>query len=286
MAALALRNEERIGLGVAIAAHAALVALIVLRPPTRPVIPPPERMTVTLSDEVGLTSAAPDPAADAAPDVAPELGEPAPPEPMVRPEPPPPQPRVAPAPQPRPAPRMMPSPRPTPRATPSPQPRPQPTARPAPRQPNRAQPAPNRQPPRTQPGANRIGSDFLKGAGGTTGRSPTPPAQVTGAVRASLLGSISRAVRPHWQGKVPEGADAEKLVTILRWSLNRDGSLAGPVEFVGQEGQTDANRPQWARHREQAVRAVQLAAPFDLPEQYYDAWKRVGPIRFDKRLAQ
>ncbi len=282
MAALALRNEERIGLGVAVVAHAALVALILLRPPTRPAILPPERMTVTLSDEVGLTSAAPAPAADAAPDVAPELGEPAPPEPtvpIVRPEPPPPQPRAAPVPQPRAAPRVV---RPAPRASPPPQPRPQPSARPSPRQ---APPAPARQPQRTQPGANRIGDDFLKGAGGTSGRSQTPPAQITGAVRSSLLGAISRAVRPHWQGKVPEGADAEKLVTILRWNLNRDGSLAGPVEFVGQEGQTDANRPQWARHREQAIRAVQLAR-FDLPPEYYDAWKRVGPIRFDKRLAQ
>lgn len=85
---------------------------------------------------------------------------------------------------------------------------------------------------------------------------------------------------------MPEGADSEKLVTILRWRLNRDGSLAGAVEFIGQDGQTEANRAQWQRHKEQAIRAVQLAAPFDLPAEYYDAWKTVGPIRFDKRLTQ
>jgi len=104
-------------------------------------------------------------------------------------------------------------------------------------------------------------------------------------VQSSLLGAISRAIRPHWQGKVPEGADSEKLVTILRWSLNRDGSLAGTPTVVRQEGITDANRPQAARHAEQAIRAVQLAAPFDLPAEYYDTWKRVT-IKFDKRLSQ
>ena len=53
-----------------------------------------------------------------------------------------------------------------------------------------------------------------------------------------------------------------------------------------QEGITDANRSQAARHAEQAMRAVRLAAPFDLPPQYYDAWKRVAAFRFDKRLSQ
>ena len=103
--------------------------------------------------------------------------------------------------------------------------------------------------------------------------------------RSSLLGAISRAVKPHWQGKVPEGADSEKLVTVLRWSMNPDGSLAGRPELVRQEGITEANRPQAARHAEQAIRAVQLAAPFALDDKYYEAWKRVT-IRFDKRLSQ
>jgi hypothetical protein len=142
--------------------------------------------------------------------------------------------------------------------------------------------------PATRPGASRVGENFLEGVPGarSTGTARTPPAQAAGpAVQSSLLGAISRSIRPHWQGKVPEGADSEKLVTILRWNLNRDGTLAGTPQVVRQEGITDANRPQAARHAEQAVRAVQLAAPFDLPEQYYDTWKRVT-IRFDKRLSQ
>jgi hypothetical protein len=99
-----------------------------------------------------------------------------------------------------------------------------------------------------------------------------------------LLGAISRSIKPRWVA--PQGAEAEKLVTFVTWSLNRDGTLSGAPRVVRQDGITDANRPQAARHAEQAVRAIQLAAPFELPSEYYDAWKRIVEFRFDKRLSQ
>lgn len=287
MAAIALPREERVGLALAVAAHIALVVFLVWRPLGKQVLPSPERMTVTISDEVGLTSTSPKPAARPAPDVAPELGEPAPPEPAVlppvpqppKPAPPKPEPIVRPAPPPpRPVAKPVP-PRPAPpRVQP---PRPQPAARPAP---TRAQPA--ARPPRNA-GANRIGDDFLKGtpAAQNNGTSRNPPAQAIGpAVRSSLAGAISRQLKPNWAA--PQGVDADKLVTILSWSLNRDGTLAGRPTVVRQDGITDSNRPQAERHAEQAIRAVQLAAPFDLPEEYYDAWKRVASFRFDRKLSQ
>lgn len=303
MAAVALRKEESLGLAVAVVLHLALVAALLWHPRGAPAVMPPERVEVTISDDVSLTSTSPEPMAEAAPDVAPELGEPAPAEP----EPAPPEPRpeppkpVPPRPAPKPAPAPRPVPKPTSRPTPPkpvakptmrPQPRPsaapaRPAARPSARPAARPNAAPAR--PANRPaGGSRVGDDFLKGVPGaqSAARSNSPPAQVAGPqVTASLLGAISRALRPHWQGKAPEGADAEKLVTVLRWSLNRDGSLAGRPEVVRQDGITDANRPQAARHAEQAIRAVQLAAPFDLPEEYYNTWKRVT-IRFDKRLSQ
>ena len=73
----AFRNEERIGLFVAIVAHVALFAWLAWQKPAAP-LPPPERMTVALSDTVGLTATAPNPAPEAAPDKGPDLGEPAP----------------------------------------------------------------------------------------------------------------------------------------------------------------------------------------------------------------
>lgn len=274
MAATVLRSEERIGLAAAVAFHVALVALLLWRPPLGDVTTPPDRIEVTLSDDVALKSTSPEPMSDARADIAPELGE-APSEPE---EAPPVPKALPPEPEPRPVPRPRPVAAPKPAARPSP-PKPKPPAKP---------PAKVATKPATKPGGSRIGSDFLEGVKGGRGASTsrTPPAQVAGpAVTSSLLGAISREIKPHWQGKVPEGADSEKLVTILRWNLNRDGTLASTPQVVRQEGITDANKPQAARHAEQAVRAVQLAAPFDLPDQYYDTWKRVT-IRFDKRLSQ
>lgn len=310
MATRALRRDEGVGLALAVAAHVALVAFLVWRPLGKPVLPPPERMTVTLSEEVGLTSTSPEPAARAAPDAGPEIGEPAPPEPVVRPEPsqpiarpepPAPQPKPQPPkPQPKPAPRAAPPkpiarpapppPRPAPRAAPAPRPAPKPAqARPQPRPqpaPRPAQSRPTASPPRNA-GASSFADAFKSGVPGAqaSGQSRNPPAQAIGpAVRSSLAGAISRQLKPKWAA--PQGADAELLVTILSWNLNRDGTLAGRPTVVRQEGITDANRPQANRHAEQAIRAVQLAAPFDLPEEYYDAWKRVASFRFDRKLSQ
>ena len=75
-------------------------------------------------------------------------------------------------------------------------------------------------------------------------------------------------------------------MTILSFNLNRDGTLAGTPTVVRQLGINDTNRNQADRHAEQAVKAVRLAAPFDLPAEYFDAWKRVSQFRFDKRLSQ
>jgi outer membrane biosynthesis protein TonB len=273
----ALRSEERVGLAVALAGHVALAAWLVFAPARQAPIPTFERTEVTLADEVSLTSTAPDPSDLAAAQQAPQLGEDVPaPQPQPQPQPvtvatsPP----VAVAPAPAPV-----------RAQPAPAPKPQP------QQPVRAAPAP--QPavkpatkPATKPGGSRIGADFLKGVAApaaSTGQG-TPAAAIGPAVRSSLAGAISRQLKPRWVA--PQGADAELLVTILAWDMNPDGSLKGAPHVVRQEGITDANRAQASRHAEQAIRAVRLAAPFDLPDQYYDAWKRVASFRFDRKLSQ
>ena len=92
-----------------------------------------------------------------------------------------------------------------------------------------------------------------------------------------------REVKPHWQP--PSGPDVDQLVSKVRFRLNADGSLNGRPALVSQRGVNDTNRTQAGRHGEQAIRAVQLAAPFDLPERYYDAWKTVT-LDFDWKLAQ
>ncbi|WP_423141647.1 hypothetical protein ACOYW6_12580 [Parablastomonas sp. CN1-191] len=282
MAFAALRSEERFGLALALAGHVALAWWLVMAPERQAPIVPYERTEVTLADEVSLTSTAPDPADVAAAQQAPQLGEvtpppaPAPAE-VARPQPV----AVAPAPVPQPVPVQ-----PAPRTQPAPpQPKAQPakaqSARPAPAQPAKAPPA------KAKPvGGAKVGADFLKGVAGgavTTG-SGTPAAAIGPAVRSSLAGAISRQLKPRWIA--PQGADAELLVTILSWDMNPDGSLKGAPRVVRQDGITDANKAQASRHAEQAIRAVRLAAPFDLPDQYYDAWKHVASFRFDRKLSQ
>lgn len=286
MATAVLRKEEGFGLVLAIAAHAGLVAWLVLRPPMPEPLPVPETMTVTLSDEASLTSTAPEPAAQPSPDTAPEIGEapPPPPEPVVRVEPEPVR-KVEPEPVRKVEPKLVPkaTPRPVPKATP--RPATSQRASPAPRQ--SAAPSRPQQPPPKRAGGSRLGDDFLKGvpnAAATGTSSVVPASQIGASVRSSLAAAISRELKPRWAA--PQGPEAEKLVTILAWELNDDGSLAGAPRVIRQEGITEVNRPQAQRHAEQAIRAVRLAAPFDLPPQYYNAWKRITAFRFDRRLSQ
>jgi hypothetical protein len=102
--------------------------------------------------------------------------------------------------------------------------------------------------------------------------------------RSALSGAIARQLKPHWVA--PEGVDADKLVTVLAWDLNPDGTLADAPHVVRQEGITDSNRPQARRHAEQAIRAVELGAPFQLPAQYYAIWKHVRAFEFNRTLSQ
>ncbi len=282
-----MSREERIGLVVAIAAHIGLFAWLALAPSRSTFQPPPDRMTVSLSDEVAPEVTSPEPMAQAAPETAPTLGEAAPEPAQLREiAPPEPAPRVIASPLPRPAPPVA-----KPTARPAP-PIAKPTARPSAKP--SAKPAVaaqadtrTRRRPDAPAGANRVGNDFLKGVPGgeARGAAQNPPATRAGPqVTATLAQAISRALKPRWNA--PQGAEADQLVTVLTFDLNADGSLAGKPRVVSQSGVTDANSAQKARHAEQAIRAVQLAAPFDLPEQHYSLWKHVASFRFDRRLSQ
>lgn len=314
MAMLGLRKDEGLGLTLAVALHVAVLAVIVLRPAQTDVVKPPQRIEVTLSDQLGMTSTSPDPFSQAAPDIAPELGEAAPPpapapepEPLPQPEPVPPPPAPAPRPQP-PKPRPQPAPRPAPPKPAPPKPKPAPPKpapakpKPAPQKPA-AKPAPSRDsaidrivgksgsasskattPPK-KAGGSRVGADFLAGVSGATStQGKGQPAAALGPAAVSALnGAISRQLKPHWAA--PQGADAELLVTTVRFRLNKDGSLDGDPQVVRTTGQNAANSTQVKRHQEQAIRAVKLAAPFNLPEDLYNGWK-VITTNFDRRLSQ
>jgi len=290
MGALAnLSSEERLGLGIAAAAHVALVAALVLydKPPAKP-LAMPEKIEVSLAQEVSLKSTAPDPSAEPQAAIAPVLAPEPAPAPLPEPEPAPPEPVREPpprpverAPAPRPTPTARATPRPTPTATPTQRARPEPRPSAAPTQRARPEPQPTRQAERA--GGSRIGADFLEGtsAGDRSESTGTPAATFGAAEAASLNSAIARQIKPHWSA--PQGADAEKLVTLVRFRLNPDGNLQGRPTCVEQSGVTPSNEPQKSLHCERAIRAVQLAAPFDLPDQFYDRWRLVTS-RFDRRL--
>jgi len=254
MGDIALRNEEKIGLGAAVLLHGALVGVLALQTMRSEVAVFPERINVSLATEVGMEAAAPDPVSESRLAVAPTIAD-----------------------NPAPAPEAA-KPEPAPRAAPVP---PKPPARTAAQQPapTRERTRPDRTPPKqaiTPPrqttgkpgGAPRIGDDFLPGKGSSTTTTETrAPAQTIGPTElASLRSAVARQVKIKWQGRVPQGPDAEKLVTRVRFRLNPDGTLAGEPELVGAtSGVTDLNRNQVARHREEAVRAVKLVGQFKLP---------------------
>jgi outer membrane biosynthesis protein TonB len=267
MAALShLRREEKLGLGIAVAVHIALVAALVIEARREvPVIPPAERMTVSLSDNVSMESTAPNPSQDAQAAVAPVLAPES--EPLPAPVTEPVQPR-------------------TQTVIEQPVARPKPASKPAPKTPSKPQtkPAPPSKPSPKSGGGSRIGDDFLKGlSSGDKAAAGTPAATFGAAEAASLRQAIARQIKPHWSA--PEGVDVEKLVTVVRFRLDKDGSLIGNPTIVSQSGVTPSNEAQKGRHAEQAIRAIRLAAPFDLPAQFYDQWKVVNS-QFDRRLSQ
>lgn len=269
MAERAFRNEEKVGLLAALVLHGALVAVLLMQAVRSEVSVFPERMTVSLATEVGLEAASPDPVSESRAAIAPTLADdPAPAPEAAKPEP---AARVAPVPPPKPVSRTAAS-----------------------------QPAPNRdrsRPDRTAPkpaatpakaaakgGGSRIGDDFLEGKGSSTTTTETraPAAKFGSAERAALSSAITRQLRPHWTA--PSGVDAEMLVSTVTWDLNADGTLKGrPRCKTDPASITASNQPQAGLHCERAIRAVQLAAPFNLPEQFYDRWKALE-WQFDRRL--
>jgi hypothetical protein len=247
---------EATGIGLALAGHGALLAALTLgfAGAVKP-LALNEPIEVAFVDEIALDSTSPTPSAETP---AAKLGEiEAPPE------------QVSPA---------------------LPQPAPLPLAQPKaviPAAPSKAPPKASQEPVKKK---NSQQSGRLKGLlsglsdADTDSRSTEAPAKKAGpAVQASLAAEVRRQLKPHW--KAPTGADSEQLRTELSIWLSPAGEVT-KVEIIGTKGQTASNRPQVKLHQEQAVRAVRLASPFRLPPEFYEEWKLLSPIGFDKRLSQ
>ncbi|MFM6854752.1 MAG: hypothetical protein ACKOUM_11800, partial [Sphingopyxis sp.] len=77
------------------------------------------------------------------------------------------------------------------------------------------------------------------------------------------------------------GLDVDQLRTTIVFRLAQNGGLDRIVS-VNTAGVNDSNRPQLQRFEECARRAIQLAAPFQLPAEHYSYWQTYT-LDFDKR---
>ena len=264
MNAPALTREEGLGLALAALGHAALVwVLVTAKPPEA--LPPVERVSVTLSEELGAVSTSPNPQSDPLADKGPELGEPAPePEPVVAVQP-------EPAPQPRPAPAAKTPPKPQQQAQKPPTKWP---FAPPQKSPTKSPPSKTAPP---KPGASSFDKAFGPGVpgGNPKGKDKTPPAAVASAQQvASWTSLIGSKVRNPWNSCPVNGLDVGKLKAVVRFTLDQSGRIMAIDEPV-ITGMTDSNRTQVRPFRDCAVRAIKLAAPFSgLPPEFYDSWKQ------------
>jgi outer membrane biosynthesis protein TonB len=266
---VAIDRREGVGIGVAVIGHAALFALLSLAimPKVDPLEIKPVPIEVSLTDEVGLVSEAPviekEAPAERLAEVPgpPELDSPPPvpetqPEPVAKPDPTP------------------------PKAAPAPAPRPQPKA-----EAKKSNPAPAKALPKTERAAARPTGRLTGIVDGLTdqqskGKATRPQASQIGAnVKASLAAEMIRQIKPRWAP--PSGADSEKLITEVIVQLNERGEIVGRprTRQVGQV--TPSNRSQVKLHEERAIRAVELAAPFKFPVEYYEAWKVIRPKLYE-----
>ncbi len=250
MAASALRREESLGLALALVGHVAMIAWLVWQRAPTPVVLP-ERMTVTISEDVGLTSTAPQvQLEESAPDKGPVLGEaPPPPAPLAKPEPIPPLPLTR-------------------SALPLP-------TKPAIKTPS-AQATRQLTKPATKGGASSFDNVFANGVPRTAanGKATTPIAtQASAQQKSSWSSLIGGRVASRLNGCGVTGLDIEKLYIDVRFSLGADGSIQS-IEDAPVQGTTPANQPQAKPFKACAMRAIKLAAPFaGLPPEFYDVWK-------------
>lgn len=258
----AVRGNEGRGVAIAVAAHVVIIGLLSVQwtAGDRRFDNPP--MEVDLIAESAVQSTAP--VISETPPAA-RLGEEdmtdiAAPEPV--PTPPLPEPIV----------------RPTPAPTPKQVARPK--IEPAKKQPpavKKAQPKAAPKTPTKKTGAQPSGrpTGNLDDIGRELTKSPSkgaPASKTAAEVRRSIDVSIKSAVAPRWNGCRISGVDVDQLKTVVKFRLTQSGALAG-FTSVTTSGENDSNKFQVQRHQECAKRAVELAAPFDLPEENYSFWQ-------------
>jgi len=230
--------------------HGLLVGVVLFpwpkaeRPPVLNAVP-----VTIVSDEITVAAA---PADNPQPEPVLDDAATAPPPPEPEPEPPTPAPTPPPL---RPQPRPTPAPTPPPKKTETP-------PRPTPPRPEQPRPQPRREEP-------SLDLDALAGPrrpGPNTGtRAPTGQqgaGVASQAIGRSDLQALARQITPHWvlNCDLPVAAELEIRVYVR---LSEQGRVVGVPRL--DRPRTDAT---WRAAADGVLRAIQAAAPFDMPEGY------------------
>ncbi len=321
-----MERAEKIGLGVATAAHVLLFGLLsagfLSTPNPLKLNSPP--MDINLVDEVALKSAAPQISTQPPPpSVAPDKGPTEDAKPAPEPEP---QPEPAPAPakaQPRPTP---PPPKPVKESPPKPQEKPAPAKKEVAKTHAKPKPAPEKPAPKAKaapekpkaaaapaktskstekpksattarasgqgkadkPKGSLLGKDFLKGidTSADAPRKVAPPPAAT--MGAAQKAALDRVISEQIYPhlRLPSGADVEQLIAILDVKLDQNGRVVGRPSVIDVQGETASNRPQVSVYKERAIQAVMAASPFRNLPDEYYEQWKWLKLRVDARKAR
>ena len=249
-------RAEATGLGVAIAGHAALVALLALGITATREITPPEAMEVTFVEDTGPVTSAPATVEPPAPSVGEEI---APPEEASGADAAVPAPITPPVPDP-----VRPPVETTERH------RPDVTRNAVPVQP-RAQP----RPPTPQPRANNNGQGQAQRSSGfdpgrlariigrgppeASGTAPQPPARLSGAQQQALSRQIGSLIAPCASRVRPPNELARSISVVLRVTVSESGAPSSH-QLVSSGGTNDSNESYVTNVADAAMRAVRACS--------------------------
>ncbi|MDO7843954.1 cell envelope biogenesis protein TolA [Sphingomonas immobilis] len=298
-----MQRAEKIGIGVALAAHVGLFWLLSLgrTPPPDPKLYAPKPIEVSLAKDVALEQSAPKAPEPPSQSAGPEQG---PPEESP---PPAPQPKPEPAPEPKPEPKPAPpkpvaKPVPKPEAVPPPKPKPAPKKPEPPKKPAPAKPAdakPTKAPAKPAQAKSSNLDSVIKGIGSSPAAKPgkkpnaqnladlvsdgksaspskskpnaaAPGATMTARAAADIGSAIKRQVQPCADRQVKPGPGAERIRVTIRLQLNPDGSLKARPAITGHTGVDDENDRYVDAVDRAAIAAFSGCAPLrDLPSELY-----------------
>ncbi len=94
---------------------------------------------------------------------------------------------------------------------------------------------------------------------------------------ASVIQKMKSAVQPCWSVASIVGApEPERLIVVLQFELNRDGTLASPPRVENALQINLSGNQFWKVAEREAVSATNECAPYDfLPPDQYESWKEM-----------